>query len=182
MVIYMAERTKLWIAGTMKKMLSRKPIDKIRITEICKEAEIQRATFYYHFKDKYDLMAWMLCESAYDTDILDLDSAARALDQMKKDLTFFRRAYEDNSQSPMWQYMLEYFVTRYRKLAMNITHSDTLDPQMEYSIRLYCYGTLGMTREWVLNDNITPAKTAAAMMYEAMPESMKRIFRSSQSS
>ena len=171
----MAERTKLWIANTMKKLLSRKPIDKIRVTEICKEAEIERPTFYYHFQDKYDLMAWMICQSAYDTDILDLDSAARALDQMKKDNIFYKRAYEDNSQAPMWQYMLEYFVTRYTQLAISITHNDILDPGIKYSIRLYCYGTLGMTGEWVLDDNITPARTAAAMMYDAMPESLKKF-------
>jgi len=33
-----------------------------------------------------------------------------------------------------------------------------------------------MTREWVLDDNITPARTAAAMMYDAMPESLKNIY------
>lgn len=172
----MAERTKLCIANTMKKLLSGKPIDKIRVTEICKEAEIERPTFYYHFQDKYDLMAWMICQSAYDTDILDLDSAARALDQMKKDIIFYKRAYEDNSQAPMWQYMLEYFVTRYTQLAISINHNDILDPGIKYSIRLYCYGTLGMTREWVLDDNITPAGIAAAMMYDAMPESLKNIY------
>ncbi len=172
----MAERTKIWIADSLRRLLSRKSIDKVRVTEICKEAEIERPTFYYHFKDKYDLMAWMICDSAYDTDILDLDSAAKALDQMKKDIIFYRRAYEDNSQAPMWQYMLEYFVNRYTQLAIGITGGDILSPSIKYSIRLYCYGTLGMTREWVLNDNITPARTAAAMMYDAMPESLKDIF------
>jgi len=172
----MAERTKIWIADSLRKLLSRKSIDKVRVTEICKEAEIERPTFYYHFKDKYDLMAWMICDSAYDTDILDLDSAAKALDQMKKDIIFYRRAYEDNSQAPMWQYMLEYFVNRYTQLAIGITGEDILSPGIKYSIRLYCYGTLGMTREWVLNDNITPARTAAAMMYDAMPENLKDIF------
>lgn len=51
----MAERTKIWIADTMKKLLSSKSLDKIRVTEICRAAEIERPTFYYHFQDKYDL-------------------------------------------------------------------------------------------------------------------------------
>ena len=46
----MAERTKLWIADKMKALMKKKPIDKIRITEICQAAEIERSTFYYHFK------------------------------------------------------------------------------------------------------------------------------------
>ncbi len=172
----MAERTKIWIADTLKKLLVKKPIEKIRVTEICREAEIERPTFYYHFQDKYDLMAWTLFHSAYETDILDPDSAARAMDQMKKELIFYKRAYEDHSQNPMWQYMLEYFVDQYTQLAKDILRTQIVDEQIKYSIRLYCYGTLGMTREWVLNDNITPAKTAVLMMFEAMPESLKTIF------
>lgn len=172
----MSIRTRKWIAETMKKLMVKKPIDKIRVTEICREAEIRRPTFYYHFKDKYDLLAWMLFESAYVTDVIDLDSAAEALDQMKKDYIFFKRAYEDNSQTPMWQYMHEYFVDRYTQLAMSMTGSQSLDEQLRYSIRLYCYGTLGMTREWLLKDNITPAKTAAGMMFNSMPEQLKQIY------
>jgi ElaA protein len=53
---------------------------------------------------------------------------------------------------------------------------DTLDTQTQYSIRLYCYGTLGMTREWLLNDNITPARTAVQMMFNSMPVLLRKAF------
>jgi len=172
----MAERTKLWIAETMKRMMAKKSIEKIRVTDICKEAEIERPTFYYHFRDKYDLMAWTFFQAAYDTDVIDVDSAAKAMDQMKKDFIFYKRAYEDNSQTPMWQYMLEYFVDRYSQIAKTKLGNDTLETQTQYSIRLYCYGAIGMTREWLLNDNITPSRTVVQMMFSSMPEELKRIF------
>jgi hypothetical protein len=35
---------------------------------------------------------------------------------------------------------------------------------------------VGITREWLLNDNITPAKSAVAMMFASMPESLKQIY------
>ena len=38
----MAERTKLWIAAAMKRLMAKKTLDKIRVTEICREAEIER--------------------------------------------------------------------------------------------------------------------------------------------
>ena len=172
----MAERTKLWIADTMKKLLVKKPLEKIYVTDICREAEIERPTFYYHFKDKYDLMAWMFFQNAFETDVLSIESAAKSMNQMRNDFIFYKRAYEDNSQNPMWLYMLEYFVARYTELAKVKLGSDTLDTQTQYSVRLYCYGCLGMTREWLLKDNITPAETAVTMMFSSMPESLRKIY------
>lgn len=171
----MAERTKLWIADAMKRLLVRKPLEKIFVTDICKEAELERPTFYYHFKDKYDLMAWIFCQQAMQTDVLSTESAAKAMNSMRQDYIFFKRAYEDNSQSPMWAYMHEYFVKRYSEIAMERT-GGALDAQTKFSIRLYCYGTVGMTREWLMNDNITPAEAIVKMMFNSMPECLKELF------
>ena len=172
----MAERTKLWIADKMKNLMKKKSIDKIRITEICLEAEIERSTFYYHFKDKYDLVAWIFFYDAFKTDILSIESAAASMKKMRNDSIFYKRAYENTSQNPLWQYMVEYFAERYANEAKRIMKNDTLDTQIIYSIRTYCYGAVGMTREWLLTDNITPAEIAVEMMFNSMPEILRKIF------
>jgi len=168
-----ADRTKTWIAEAMKRLLVKKPLEKIRVTEICREAEIERPTFYYHFRDKYDLMAWMFFRHAARTDVLSVTSAAESMNGMRRDYIFYKRAYEDCSQNPMWAYMLEYFTARYAALARARLGTDALDAQTQYSIRLYCYGAVGMTREWLLKDNITPAETVVTMMFRSMPESLR---------
>lgn len=174
--VRMSDRTKRWIADAMKKLLAAKPMEDIRVTEICRAAEIERPTFYYHFKDKYELMAWIFFQSADETDLLDVESAAHSMNLMRQDFMFFKRAYEDKSQNPMWAYMLEYFVDGYTKLAKEKLGTDTLDTQLQYSIRLYCYGSLGTTREWFLQDNITPAQTVVQMMFNSMPETLRQIY------
>lgn len=172
----MTVRTKQWIADNMKKLMLQKPLDKIRVTEICQEAEIERPTFYYHFRDKYDLVAWIFTREAFETDILSVESAAKSMNRMRQDLFFYKRAYEDNSQNPLWKYMVEYFVNRYTQEAMRILGVQRLDTRLSYSIRLYCHGTVGMTREWLLEDNITPAETIVEMMFYSMPEDLRKIF------
>ena len=171
----MAEITKRWIAQTMRELMKHKPIEKIRVTEICKAAEIERPTFYYHFKDKYDLVAWMFCTDAYGTDITSVPSAAAGMNKMKREILFYKRAYEDPSQNALWRYMPEYFVRRYTELAKEKLGADILDPQLAYSIRFYCMGAVCMTQEWVLNDNITSAETVVQMMFASMPENMRSV-------
>lgn len=172
----MADRTKLWIANTMKQLMAKKPLDKIRVTEICREAAIERPTFYYHFKDKFDLVAWMFYNSAYETDILSVESAAKSMNRMKQDILFYKRAFEHVSQNALWRHMLEYYVERYTKELKERLGTELVDAQLAYSIRFYCMGAVGMTQEWVLEDNISSAETVVRMMFASMPENLRRIY------
>ena len=94
---------------------------------------------------------------------------------MKQEILFYRRAYEDSSQNALWHYMLEYFVRRYTDLVKEKLNTDVIDAQLAYNIRFYCMGSVGMTREWVLEDNITSAETVVKMMFQSMPENLREI-------
>lgn len=171
----MADITKRWIAEKMKELMKVKSIDKIRVTEICRLSGIERPTFYYHFKDKYDLVAWIFFKSADDTDVVSAESAANAMKKMKQDFLFYKRAYEDASQNALWTYMLEYFVLRYEKIVKDKLNTDVISTQMKFSIRHYCYGSVGMTKEWLLYDNTTSAEVVVEMMFNSMPSSLYSV-------
>ena len=40
-------------------LMETKLIENITVNEVCKKANVRRATFYQHFNDKYDLFAFM---------------------------------------------------------------------------------------------------------------------------
>ena len=44
--------------------LLKKPLTKITINDIAEDCGINRMTFYYHFKDIYDLVEWSCVEDA----------------------------------------------------------------------------------------------------------------------
>lgn len=52
-----ADGTKWIFAATLQKMLLTKSLSQIKITDLTSACGAQRQTFYYHFKDKYDLAA-----------------------------------------------------------------------------------------------------------------------------
>lgn len=61
--------TKQLIALAFQELTTKKAIDKISITDIMKQADFRRQTFYDYFDDKYDLVTWIfyqeLSESIY---------------------------------------------------------------------------------------------------------------------
>ncbi len=170
------ERTKIWIAERMKEFMKEKPLDKIRVTEICRAADIERPTFYYHFKDKYDLAAWIFSQTARDTDVLSLASAAEMLETARQNIMFYKRAYEDFSQNSLWQYMLEYFVELYVQKAKECLGNTQLSEHLTYSIRMFCYGGMGLSRDWLLSKSPIPATTLVHFIYSSMPANLQEIF------
>ena len=51
--------TKKVISEGFKKTMSKKPFEKITISDITSECGLNRQTFYYHFQDKYELLNWI---------------------------------------------------------------------------------------------------------------------------
>ena len=51
-----AKRTAMQIKETMFSFMQKKAIHEITVSEICKECQINRATFYDHYRDVFDLV------------------------------------------------------------------------------------------------------------------------------
>lgn len=60
----MSQTTKRALAASLKKLLLEKPLDKITVIDIVEDCEVNRQTFYYHFKDIFDLIEWMCLDEA----------------------------------------------------------------------------------------------------------------------
>ena len=59
-------KTKKSLCNALKKVMKHKPFSKITISELIRECEINRKTFYYHFEDIYDLLKWTLEQEAFE--------------------------------------------------------------------------------------------------------------------
>ena len=58
--------TKKRLATSLKKFMLVKSLNKISVTEIVKDCNLNRKTFYYHFDDIYDLLKWILEQEAVE--------------------------------------------------------------------------------------------------------------------
>lgn len=48
-------RTERSLMSSLGTQLSRTPLDKVKVTELCRDADVSKATFYLHYCDIYDL-------------------------------------------------------------------------------------------------------------------------------
>lgn len=60
----MSQVTKRALEQSLKNLLLKKPLTKITINDIADDCGISRMTFYYHFRDIYDLVEWSCMEDA----------------------------------------------------------------------------------------------------------------------
>ena len=89
----MSQRTEKAIAASFKNLLQRKSLNKITISDITNDCGINRMTFYYHFRDIYDLIEW-IC----DEDCKAAVEGNRSLDNWTVGLkNFMDVLYEDRS-------------------------------------------------------------------------------------
>ena len=51
--------TKSALSAAMKELMAKHPMEKIKIGDIVGLCNMNRQSFYYHFRDKYDLVNWI---------------------------------------------------------------------------------------------------------------------------
>ncbi|MEF9975988.1 MAG: TetR/AcrR family transcriptional regulator, partial [Oscillospiraceae bacterium] len=52
-------KTRKLLRESLLKLMSRKKLHDITVKELCEEADVNRGTFYAHYRDVYDLFAIM---------------------------------------------------------------------------------------------------------------------------
>lgn len=155
------DRTKRLLAGTLTALLDEKPLDKIHVTEICREADVQNQVFYYHFRDKYDLVAWMFYsdfstsfsgtqEDGESPEEFQLRMMSGQFRRMWERREFYRRMFTDKSQNSLERYIHELDVKVNESALKRLLGRTTLTGEERYVAAATSYACLGMTIEWIL--------------------------------
>jgi len=101
--------TKKMIAGAMKEFMTERPLSKITVGDIIRHCEINRNTFYYHFKDKFDLVNWIFyTEFVAETHRVEFDSVWGFIDQLTsffyKNKAFYKNALSEQGSNCFTEY------------------------------------------------------------------------------
>ena len=117
----MSQMTKRALVASLKDLLAEKPLDKITVTDLTEHCGVNRMTFYYHFKDIYDLVEWAYIESAtralagqktYDT---WQQGFLQILQAVQMDKVFVTKVYHSISREHIENYLYRLTYDRRRR-------------------------------------------------------------------
>ena len=146
----MSNVTKRALEQSLKNLLLKKPLTKITIGDITEDCGINRMTFYYHFKDIYDLVEWAC-----------LEDARRALDEKKtydtwqQGLLQIFEAVQENK--PFILNVYRCVQPLVDQLLLDVIDEEasgmTLrDEDKQFIAKVYAYIFIGVMLDWIKND------------------------------
>ena len=147
----MKNATKKAIAEALKHLLLKKPIN-----DIAEECGISRMTFYYHFKDIYDLVEW-ICEEEARSVISDNrtyetweQGFLSLLETFKANKPFVMNIYHSVEREQIERYMLRLVEKLLDDVVREQAYGLKISDAGKHSVSaFYTYAFLGVVLEWV---------------------------------
>ena len=155
----MSQVTKRALEQSLKNLLLKKPLTKITISDIAEDCGINRMTFYYHFKDIYDLVEWSC-----------LEDARRALEEKKTCETWQQgflqifEAVQENKPFVLNVYRCvhreqveKYLQPLVDRLLLDVIEEKSggmviRDEDKQFIAQIYAYVFIGLMLDWIKDD------------------------------
>ncbi len=155
----MSQITKRALEQSLKNLLLKKPLTKITVGDIADDCGINRMTFYYHFKDIYDLVEWSCLEDArhaldekktYETWQQGLLQIFEAVQENKP---FILNVYRCVHREQVEKY-LQPLVDRLLLDVINeeIGGMTVRDEDKQFIAQIYSYILIGLMLDWIKDD------------------------------
>ncbi len=170
--------TKEAIASTLESLLLERQFSKIPVKDVTEACGISRNTFYYHFKDKYELMNWILDNDMaknvenYDDPMRIPETFVSMCGFMYRRKKFYYPCMQYDGQDSLYQHLTDFFFELW-KLNIDMVYAASGFKLSEYEITVYAkmnaHALVGLMRDWVhagMRDN-----------YRSYFEQVSEIFR-----
>lgn len=146
-------RTKQALADSLKKLMNQKPFSKITISELIKDCDVNRKTFYYHFEDIYGLLKWILEQETFEVlNQFDLlvdfqDAFEYVINYVAQNSFFLNCIYDSIGRDEMKRFLYHDFVGVVGMIIEDAEKQTNVKISEEYRsflIELYTEGIAGM--------------------------------------
>jgi len=175
-----SEKTKHKFAEALIKLTGQRAFADITVADLCREVDCQRATFYYHFEDKYALVAWIYVDGqrkvfencGYP---IDKEHFVQALDTLNQNRGFYRQVLADEALSGLYKHMRQYYARLFEQMVRHKTGDSSISRELAYSIQYAVAAGFDLTRAWLCDPERISKEEIIDIMIDNMPQRLKSI-------
>ena len=155
-------KTKKSLADSLRRAMEKKTFSKITVSEIIEDCGVNRKTFYYHFRDIYDLLRWMLDQYAIEIvkkfDLIeDYEEAITfVMNYVEENEHIINCAYDAIGHDHVKSFFYADFIALINALiieAENRMNSVLNDNYRDFLSKFYTEALSGMLMEWISKKN-----------------------------
>ena len=172
----MSNLTEKALASALMDELREKPLDKITVQELTAKCGLTRNTFYYHFKDVYDLLSHIFLEEMeylriqYAEKLDWEDGLEYGLNYLYEHKAAIKNINESNSQELISKY-INHVANEHSTAVVALQYNDPdheLDPStLNIVAKFYKAALLGALLDWIASD-MKESPRELAKYYNAM--------------
>ena len=154
--------TKRALATALRELMQEVHFDKIQVAHICERCDMNRKSFYYHFKDKYDLVNWI-----FDTEFITIamESASempaddhwelieRACNYFYENRDFYRKALRIKGQNSFSDHLREYCFPMIKIRVARLIGDDAAE---DFTINFFTDAMICAIERWLLDKECLP--------------------------
>ena len=161
------------LAASLIELLERNPFEKITVNQIAANCGVAKRTFYYHFRDKYDLALWSFThqlEEDYITssDVTFSSMMHYSIEVVWKDRYMLRNIINYTGQNNFRQSVLDPLVELYERI-ISEKHGDEISDQIHSAIEFYTGGQIAYAEAGLAAAEIPDIETTYALFRACVP-------------
>lgn len=173
--------TKRVLADSIKKLMEQRPLAKISVGDIVEECGLNRNSFYYHFKDKYDLVNWIFYTDVINRLKLDnvlTGSVWELIDTIShyfyENKSFYMNALSVSGQNSFAEYYIDIIKQIVRaRLGESLTDNDGQD--QDFYIYFFIDAYIAATFRWLQGGAQIPPDKFTQMIKKAARGTAMRV-------
>lgn len=157
-------RTRKFLQTALMELTIQKGFDAVTVTDICERAMVNRATFYRHYMDKYDLLDRYMDDlyhlldespgkSGFDDGEIAPVGLVHMLEHLRRHADFYRAMLGPQGYPPFAERIRSYIEKRLRhSLPLSLDSSNLTRPPVDMMLRSVSSAGLGAILWWLENN------------------------------
>ncbi|MDD3337596.1 MAG: dihydroxyacetone kinase transcriptional activator DhaS [Lachnospiraceae bacterium] len=171
--------TKRALSAALKELMESCAFSKISVADICERCDMHRKSFYYHFRDKYDLVNWIYY-TEFVTRIQQKEYRAGwdlleyLCDYFYENRAFYRKTLGIEGQNSFSEYFRDIVVSIISEDLEEIFKED--DAQNFY-VDFYADAFVCAIKRWLLDKNCIPSAQFSHLLKKCLLGASDKIVR-----